>query len=393
MVSLEQLNEASFKGISFPCNETSTSVGRNQVKHRFINSDINHIEDLGLEPRVYRLTAIITSDDYFNLRDRLFSAIEEGGKGVLIHPFYGRIENAVARPISVEETVSTLGSLEIPLVFDLDESEGIPVKSSVSLSEITQKKEVFLQSVSANIANNFSVSTSNPDNFQAASSLLNSFVDSIDEFVDLSTIPAGFLNGFRAKVFSFKESINSLIQAPADLGEQLTGLINEISNIFSSNEDIFASSKNFSSFGDSSPSIKQNTLSRQERLKNQTILNQSIQSSALSVSYEASAGITYETVREVDEASKELEQSFVKIDDLDVNSLSALGDLRATTQEFLNDQRLSVKRVVTVNVNKTPARILAYNFYGDSSLGKNLATLNKEINVSYVDGDIEILTQ
>ncbi len=37
--------------------------------------------------------------------------------------------------------------------------------------------------------------------------------------------------------------------------------------------------------------------------------------------------------------------------------------------------------------------VLSYQYYGDSSFGEEIASLNDEVNVSFMEGNIEIVTQ
>ena len=64
MALLDQLSPASYKGAPFLVNRVSTSGGRKTVQHDFPNSNIQVIEDLGLSPREYRISAIIAEPNY-----------------------------------------------------------------------------------------------------------------------------------------------------------------------------------------------------------------------------------------------------------------------------------------------------------------------------------------
>ena len=74
-------------------------------------------------------------------------------------------------------------------------------------------------------------------------------------------------------------------------------------------------------------------------------------------------------------------------------SLNALDEIRIATQDLLNDQKLSAARVVTVNRNTRPVRLMSFDYYGDSGKAQELIDINDNINVSYFDGDIEVLTE
>ena len=74
-------------------------------------------------------------------------------------------------------------------------------------------------------------------------------------------------------------------------------------------------------------------------------------------------------------------------------SIGLLEDQRKVTQQFFNDQKLDAQQVITVNTQILPARVIAYQYYGKSTDGARIAILNDEINVSFLEGDVEIFTE
>lgn len=75
------------------------------------------------------------------------------------------------------------------------------------------------------------------------------------------------------------------------------------------------------------------------------------------------------------------------------DSLNALDALRVATQDLLNEQKLSAARIVTVNRNTRPVRLISFDYYGNSDKAQDLIDINNDINVSYFEGDIQVLTE
>ena len=73
-------------------------------------------------------------------------------------------------------------------------------------------------------------------------------------------------------------------------------------------------------------------------------------------------------------------------------TINSLEDLRAVTQQFFDDQKVTAKQIITVQTQELPARIIAFQYYGSSETGSNIAGLNSEINVSNLKGNIDIFT-
>lgn len=78
---------------------------------------------------------------------------------------------------------------------------------------------------------------------------------------------------------------------------------------------------------------------------------------------------------------------------LSSETIGELEDLRTTTQGLFNDQKLSAKQIINVQTQELPARVIAFQYYGSSDLGANIAELNNDINVSNLKGNIDILTE
>ena len=62
-------------------------------------------------------------------------------------------------------------------------------------------------------------------------------------------------------------------------------------------------------------------------------------------------------------------------------------------KEVFEQQKLSIRRVIDVNTQETTTRLLAYQYYGSSELGSDIADLNQTINLSNIKGDVKVFTE
>ena len=392
MLALDSLSVATYKGVRFPCNTTRTTVGRAKIKHQFANSDKNNIEDQGLNPRIYELTAIITGENYESDRDQLLAAIESPEPGVLVHTFYGRVENAVAMPVSYDEVLSRLGSIEIPITFEISESEGIPAVSKISSSGIAVLKDALVVASKEHLSDTFSVSIGLLGNFEAARQKITQFIDTIK-----NSIPAAATNlgsEYQSQLDTFTRNINELIGDPVTLSESVTELVNDISGLYETPEQTLDAVTALLNFGDDDTPIVATTVGLSERLANNTAMNNVIKSVALGVSYVSASLIDYRTVDDVDIVSRSLELAHRSLrGGMSLDSLNALDEIRISTQILLGEQKLSAARVVTVNRHTRSASLLSFDYYGNSENAQSLIDINNNINVSYFEGDVGILTE
>jgi prophage DNA circulation protein len=87
----DQLQKASFRGVSFEVESDDATFGRRVETHEYPQRDVPYVEDLGRKAREKNLTAFVIGDDYMAKRDDLLGALEKAGPGELVHPYYGRM--------------------------------------------------------------------------------------------------------------------------------------------------------------------------------------------------------------------------------------------------------------------------------------------------------------
>ena len=313
MALLEQLQPATYKGVGFLVNNTSTSGGRKDVKHEFPNSTFQTIEDLGARQRIYQIAAIINEPNYINKRDSLLRVLEEGGLGTLIHPFYGRIENIAARTFTLNERLGKLGDTEINITFEVSNSDGLPVESISTINEISQQSSVVSSSILSDIKELFKVTTSFSGNFAAAQTKLTGLVTSITANTQSVIASVSEINSFNSLVSNFSSSINTLIGDPEQLGIDMGEIFNEMPKLYDTANEKFAALSLFFDFGDSDVTIVESTAGLTERKQNADVIDNSVKALSLAQAYIAAADITFTTVQDVDDTANELESAFQSV--------------------------------------------------------------------------------
>jgi hypothetical protein len=120
-----------------------------------------------------------------------------------------------------------------------------------------------------------------------------------------------------------------------------------------------------------------------------------VQSEALSNSYLTSSQSTYKTVTDINEIEADLETQYQKLffsENINVELMNSLTELRTITTGFFSEQKLTVSQIITIQSNPISIRSLAYSYYGDSSDGEDIAELNGLYDLAYEQGDIRIFT-
>lgn len=395
-LQLSDLFEASYKNIAFLSPSTTITGGRKDVLHEFPNRDLQNIEDLGLRPRSFNITAIITGDLYIVQRDRLLAKLEEGGTGVLVHPYFGVINNVVCRNYTLNQSEAELGIATFNIEFAVSNSTGLPIASqSVIASILNRSREVF-NKVFNLINNNYRVGTNFIGNFNAAKLKIlqvNAILDSAAQFLPAD---ATKINEFNAVSSAQKRNINSITVDPNALATSNNEIFTEFSTLYSGPVAQTAATAQIFEFGADDTIIIPTTAGLQQRKNNNDILNASTNTLALAIGYQSAANIEFGNVQDLDTQENILEQQYQFIVDnpgLDDETLQAITEERTETQAFFNDQRLTVSQIVDARTNTLPARMIAYQYYKDSTRGQELIDLNDEPNVSFMQGAIKVLSK
>lgn len=399
---LEELLPASFKGVPFLLvNNSGTTGGRKTATHEFVNANYRNVEDLGKLTKIYNVTAVISGDNYFAARDRLIDALDEGGKGTLIHPFFGSIQ-VVAKPYTLTESQRTLGEAVFNLIFEAADDKILP--------QITEDNSaaVALQSVTTNdltvtkTTDNFEVDDGHTLSYASSEILLTSFVE------DLTNIAINFnpataeVSVFNSVKNAFEDDITQNISDPASLATAIDNVIASIDDITPDPAIKLIYLEPLYSFNTDSTTLDTDldvgndiTAEFAELVENERTLTDQITVSSLSYGYRNIVDIEFNNVDELDSALNNLEgnyQLYAERSNVDADILDELQKLRADVEEFMRRQRLSVAKLVDISIKTMPVQVLAYSLYGNIDNTDQLIELNEISDVSFVSGDLKALS-
>lgn len=429
MALLDETFPPSYKGASFLVAKSTTNGGRKGPLHEFPDSDRQNFEDLGLKPRTLTINGIINSPNYTRKKERLLSAIESKGKGLLVHPFFGNLENMVCRTFILDEDFSELGDAKITMVFTVSNDIAIPQGTENTASFLNGLNNTLQGSMNSDLATGFSVSNLR-DSFIAATDTMNRMFDTIDEKTKIVAQSIEAADAFSSLINSFATNINDLARKPQEFADAMTNIYQNINGLYAvltsvsltgnqsvttaSNQSI-ESTKTLNVFEamfdfDDDLVIADNTTnSRIERNLNNALMQQSMQLSSLGFAYLNSAQIQFSTVDNIDDVAIRLEKQYQKLllgndnihellelnldnKDIDQTTILALQDLRDATQSFFNEAKLTTNKVIEVFTPEISASLLTYRYYGDLDLESEIIELNGEQDVSFFSDEVNILS-
>lgn len=394
-MSLSKVQAASFKGIPFLVDNTNTEGGRKLVVHEYPNTNERFVEDMGELQETFTINGFVTGIDYDQKRDALIAALKDPGRGELIHPFFGEV-TCVAKPYSLSESFQEFGVAKFTMTFDKSDASTYPSVSSDNTSLINLQSNSLNGLMNTDIASIFAVTQKYPGNFLSAKNIITAVSTALGVNASSVLKVASDISSFNSQLVSFVKKINSNIQHPANLGADFENLFGAYSLIGLNPKDQFDLLAGLFSYGSGEAPVPQTTVQRVEREKNRQVVNSAVNIFALSNAYNTVPFLTYTTEADVQNVQNQLQEQFTYVmsnNNASDDTVQAIKDLQVQVVKFLEVQLVNAFKISTVKTNQISMTLLCFNYYGSVDNTNALLSLNKTIDASFVEGQVEILTQ
>lgn len=135
---LNDLLPASFRGVPFQVNGTSSEFGRRNQTHEYPFRDVPYTEDLGRAARKNKIEAFVIGDDHKEQAEKLIDAIETEGAGILIHPMLGELNVNIVDTATVSNSVEN-GRMSVISFSFVEAGELIFPDSSVATDDVVDE--------------------------------------------------------------------------------------------------------------------------------------------------------------------------------------------------------------------------------------------------------------
>jgi prophage DNA circulation protein len=426
MANENEIFLGSYKEIPIRISGGSLEGGRRKAIKLFPNKNTQSVEDMGAIPRKYKLEIILSdsqANDYFGYRKQLLASFESPTPGTLIHPFYGRIDNVVSTTYNLNENFGEFGSAIISVSFEITENIGIPQDSGLLSSKVISSNIKVQDSLKSFVGNSFKVSNNVVSNINDATNKVNNIIDSsksatsfvggaigtLTDFVNDSTAfvsdaigtvnASNAFNVFNATLADFQTDVVSAVLNPAGVERSLSGYLNstfrEINGLYKSPLSTYNVFKKFFKFGNDDKKFKITTHVLKERKYNREVLNSYVKASSFSYAQLAAISIDYATTNEIDSVAFELDNQYLEVMESEIDQITKdqISETRLLVTQALQEVRVRTSTVISIETNLTTARLIAFNYYGSDELGEAICDLNSFKNVSFVEGQVEILRQ
>lgn len=377
-----ELLPASFRGVPFEVTGSSISSGRRTAVHEFPQRDTPFVEDLGRSTRNITVSAFVTGHDYIRKMQALVKAIEEPGPGVLVHPWFGRMNvtptEAGKATFSNELLVATIsltfvesGELLYPttkretgfLSMRLaDAIEGTAIGSFVNDFDLTGVQDFVASSVSGNLAE----------------LLQNETLLGVADMFGVAEDLAGLTSEALTLLSKDPEVMANQIANALGLGSYVTTVnawrkvSHQLSNLARSRASNKASEQNVVR-GSSAEVVKKNSVTSENFVRQLTVAN-IVRASALIGTpldrvneREPIKMIAYDELLSArDEILGTIDAELIKV--VDDKVYDTIEQSRVAVWEDMTTRAEQHAHLVTFTPSEVvPAVVLAYDYYGDAS--------------------------
>lgn len=420
MTILNQTLPGSYGGVFFFVTSMNTVGGIKSAKHVFPNSENQVIENLGKKQLTYSMRIFITNkrndttarttsvpgdNAYKQNRDALINVLDAGERKDLVHPLFGRVSNIIAVDWTLDEDFADLGIAKFSVTFEVSLLQSVPKEETGTETNVNSAGEGAQDSMNADIAGGFSVDIAN--NIKSAIEKVDDIVDAFKENTALFSQTADQVNDFNAQVGELSASVADIVRAPAELADSIQNIYATVSGLYATTAAAFGVMTEFFNFGDDDVAIQTTTSSLIERKTNNALLNNAMQGFAISHAYTLAAELEFDTIEDQEEIAAELEAQYDKVTDgetitnltgtedevgLSVDTKNLITEQRIALEELFNNNRITLGRTITVKTQPTTARLLAYQYYGESTQGEEIAILNNISDSSFMPRDVDIIT-
>lgn len=379
----DNLQPASFRGIPFYVESADTAGGRRTQVHEYMDApDGKGVkpfpEDLGAATLTFTIEGYVLGQDYMDARDALFDALNAKGPGQLIHPYKGTLDVQV-QGVSYREERERGGYAKFSMSFvesgrreyptaDIDRIAGVDGSAlGVRGAAIT----AFLDKFKVDGLPEFVRTVARADIASISKMLLG---------VNLPGAATDLLSDYVKAANSLVVNADRLLAEPSALANQVTGLIGQLRGLMASsgtgeNPTVFKPLTSFTTTAQSNFT----TPSEAQASTNGQVFEDLVRDTAIAEHASAAVRGTYESY---DEAVNTRDETLAQIDAQAETSAdevyTAYQTLRAQVVTALPEDAEDLPRLSTIQIpESTPAVVLAYGLYDDTSRDAEIVSRNR----------------
>jgi prophage DNA circulation protein len=364
-------DKASFRGVEFFWESHDTGgIGRRLAKHRYPGKDGMQTEDMGGKDRDYRGRAYVIGDNYMAQRDQLIEALDKQGPGILVHPWFGRLEVEVD-DAKLTETTRQGGMASFDLVFVPYTPDQYPARSVDTRAAVSRNAAAVTAAAETEFKDSFTTAGAPAWSVDESRSRLQELGDILQDTTG---------------------RLSDLVNSPADLAGgivgQVQGFINQVGSSLADLRRLLAIGSRF-------PTISLGTDIRKQQARNQHAIVSLSQAAGVAAGADQLAASDFTSQKDATDALEAISDVIDGIQDqvdpfggpISDSVYLALQDLRAAVADDIRERGLRLPQVASYTPHATvPALLVAHAIYGDARREEDITQRNNLRHPGFVPG-------
>jgi prophage DNA circulation protein len=389
---LESYREASYKKVKFFVESSRRVGGKSIVNHEFPERNKSYAEDMGKFGVGFPVTAYVLGDDYMDQRDDLIKALESNGSGILVHPYYGRMNAVAGTNEVIEESKKGRRAVISIQFFDANDYQ-YPSELIDASAELLASTTSLFESIKNAMATVEFIAGLPGEAVDAARAAVGAAADAF-EFV---TSPIAMIAEKAAElsysIRQIKADTDELLNAPDQLADRLLESFQLVTEAVEGPEDRVTLLEGLTTFGNDWEELALNTPTRERMKENDDAIREFMQIAAITTISEQLLNIDFKSITDAKQARDNVvEYINEKLEDdeliLSDDVFIALSDLSANLVAAIPDPSISLPDIVEViPVETVPSLVFTYDLFQDLTKEQDIIDRNNIEHPGFIPGD------
>ena len=384
--------DASYKKVKFFVEGSRRVGGKAIVNHEFPERNKSYAEDMGKIGVGFPVTAYVLGDDYMSQRDDLIKAIESKGSGILVHPYYGRLNVVAGNCEVIEESRKGRKAVLSIQFFEANEYQ-YPSELIDAVAELFAAATSLFDSIKSAMATVEFIAGLPGEAVDAARAAVGAAADAF-EFV---TSPIAMIAEKAAElsysIRQLKADTDDLLNAPDQLADRLLENFQLVVEAVEGPEDRVKLLEGLTTFGDDWEELALNTPTRERMKENDDAIKEFMQIAAISTIAEQLTNIDFKSLTDAKQArDSAVEYINEKLEDdeliLSDDVFTALSDLSANLVAAIPDPSITMPDIVEViPVETVPSLVFTYDLFQDLTKEQDIIDRNNIEHPGFIPGN------
>lgn len=389
---------ASFRGIEFSVQEFDTAGGKNLKDNENPSQNPKNLGsgEISRKKKSFKITAFILGEDHQDKAEKLLSALDKDGSGLLIHPVHGRVKCNV-ESYSLKGGFTSGGKSTFEINFHEAGIFNFPFKKNDNIAQGKETTSLLKAKSVEAFAKKFNVKGVPQFVKNGAIDKVKGLGKAFDDSTYLLSDSSDAMAMASKGALDIQNKAGELINSPLDLGNGLVSNFNLLKNTSVNPRKLFDNYKSLLGGTTDQKKTLPTTTAKTVQRQNEDALEELTKTNIIAVkaesAFEYSEKQSFESLRETTEVRDDI---LAGIDELLFSPISddlfeSLNELKNLIINILPGENVSIPSVQKIKTDyPTNTILLAHKYYKDATREADIQRRNKILNPMMIPVETEI---